>query len=109
MWADHTPPDAGTRRGSVLAVAVLLCSLLRHRHGFRMCPARLVEQQPVATAVHAVLGGTPLAQSIARPLAAYVLQGNFDVADVMAIAVGALAAALVLRRVDLAQEQAHAT
>ena len=73
------------------------------------CAQHTLVQQPVATAVHTVLGGTPLAQSIARPLAAYVLYRTFAVADVMAIAVGALAAALVLRRVDLAQEQAHAT
>ena len=52
---------------------------------------------PLATALQDGLGWTPLAE----PLANYVLRGTFDPGDLLAVVLGALAAAGVLRLVPV--------
>lgn len=58
---------------------------------------------PLAAALQDGLGWTPFA----RPLANYVLRGTFDPGDLVAVVLGALAAAGVLRLVHLQPESEH--
>ncbi len=59
---------------------------------------------PLARALQDSFGSNPFTQALAR----YFVRGTFDVGDLLAVALGALAAAWVLHQVQTRQEDSHA-